>query len=260
MPTTIDAQTWRWWTLLRAASVLNVGLLGLTWWGAPLGTPVARAQAVCATIYTLVCGFRSFWPRVDLERTVLVDHPLSGIALGRSSATVAEMAFTVQCALFVAGLAATSGQPWMSAVAWFVVPLIAVAQTCCWLGVLTLRHAWHAAEEALWAVMMALFAAVFVAAFPSADPLHQVALAIGLVGCLAGGWVMAALDIPMYLRRQRAENEAGTRFLSVGAGFADAVSRRAPTGSWDVWRHEVAWMTPYFTAGVWLSLALVWLG
>ena len=92
----MDARTWRWWSFLRGVSLLNLGLLGLT-----AATQVWSVQLACAGIYVGVCAFRSFWPRIDLERTVLVDHPLSAIPLGRTAATIAEVAFTVQLALFL---------------------------------------------------------------------------------------------------------------------------------------------------------------
>ncbi len=250
----MDRQTWWWWTGLRATSVANLVALGVTVAASP-AAPHHALQLACAAVYAAVCAFRSFFPRVDLERTVLVDHPLSSIALGRTSATVAELAFTVQCASFAAGLAPLT-DPRLATAAWGLVPLIAVAQVFCWLGVLTLRHVWHAAEEACWVVMMAVLAAVFVEAFPGAEGALRWALAVGLVGCAGGAYVMAVLDIPMYLRRWREDRGAG---LSIGAGLVDAARRREPTGAWEVWRHEVGWMTPYFTAGVWLSLALAWL-
>lgn len=255
----MDTQTYRWWTGLRVVSVINLALLAITLILVPLDSGVVRLQALCAVIYTVVCAFRSFRPRVDLERTVLIDEPLSAIALGRTSATIAEMAFTVQLALFVDALAVATGVAWAVPIAWSLVPLIAVAQTCCWLGVLTLDHRWHAAEEALWAAMMVLLCAVFVAAAPSTSGITRALLPVGLGSCAIGAYVMVVMDMPMYFRRYREEVAAGTRFLGLGEGVRDAMSRRVQTGDWEVWRHEVAWMTPYFSAGVWLSLVLVWI-
>jgi hypothetical protein len=256
---TFDRATHRWWTLLRAGSALNLVLLLATAALVPLDTPARQIQLGCAAVYVAVCAFRSFYPRVDLERTVLIDHPLSGIALGRTAATVAELAFVVQCALFVADLAPSAGAPWMSAVAGLLVPVIVVAEVCCWLGVLTLNHGWHAAEETLWALAVGLLGAAFVAAWPAAEGALSIALPVGLLGCAVAVFVMLGLDVPMYLRLSRASAAAGGPRLGVAEGLADALSRREPTGAWAVWRREVAWMTPYFTAGVWLSLALVWL-
>jgi hypothetical protein len=253
----IDAETHRWWTFLRGASVVNGALLAATGALVPIDSPIRAAQIACAAIYVAVCAFRSFFPRVDLERTVLVDHPLSSIALGRSAATVAELAFTAQCALFVDALA--GGVGWRHAVAIVLVPLIAFAQGCCWLGVLTLDHRWHAAEEALWTVAMALLAVAFGTSFTAASPTVRAALILGGLACMGAAYVMAVVDIPMYLRRARDERAAGTPTLTVAAGVVDAVHRRHPTGAWAVWRREVLWMTPYFSVAVWISLALVWL-
>jgi len=251
--TTIEPNTWRWWTFLRAASVLNFVLLGLT---AALAWPIKQSAGIhlaCATIYTIVCAFRSFCPRVDLERTVLIDHPLSSIALGRTSATIAEMAFTVQMSLFAVSLGTG-----LEALAWSLVPLIALAQTACWTAVVTLDHRWHAMEELLWGAAMVILAVIFARALPG-EGIYRWLLPLGLVGCGLGAFVMLILDVPMYFKRHAAEKEKGTRFLPIGEGIRDAISRREPTGAWETWKHEVAWMTPYFSACVWLSIAAVWL-
>lgn len=251
----MDRSTHLWWTALRGIALFNVALLAFT----ALSAPSRPAQLLCAAIYVVVCAFRSLLPRVDLERIVLVDHWLPSIAIGRTAATIAELAFTVQCALFVDKLADQSDLPVLHVVASSLVPLIAAAQVCCWLGVLTLRHGWHAAEEALWALVMGLIAAAFSAAWPAVASMRPL-LALGIVACAGGALVMVALDIPMYLRRSREERASGRAFLSVPEGILDALRRRHPEGSWDLWRREVLWMTPYFSAGVWLSIALVWVG
>ncbi|MDF1660711.1 MAG: hypothetical protein P1V97_03010, partial [Planctomycetota bacterium] len=146
----MDKKTWIWWTGLRSVSLFNIGLLVTTVCLAP-DTTNGDIHLICAAIYTVVCAFRSFFPRVDLERTVLIDHPLSSIALGRSAATVAEMAFALQCAVFAASLS-----PEFRWIPFVLIPLIAIAQLCCWAGVLTLNHLWHAGEEILWGGSMLL--------------------------------------------------------------------------------------------------------
>lgn len=255
---TIDARTRTWWNLLRGASVLNVVLLVLAVLVVPFEGPMRVAQAVCATIYVGVCGFRSFFPRVDLERIVLVDHPLSSIVLGRTAATIAEMAFTVQVALILDLLATNHQLGWAHGVALALVPLIALAQTACWLGVLTLNHLWHAVEELLWGLEMLLVAVVFLACLPSAQAASTtLLLLLGVLACLGAAWVMLVQDVPMYARRHRLAVMESTRFLSVSQGLRDAWTRREPTGSWEVWKHEVGWMTPYFTGGVWLSVLMI---
>ena len=58
-------------------------------------------QLLLAATFTVGCAFRSIWPRADVQRIVLHDTFLSSVALGRSVATVAELAFMAQWALLL---------------------------------------------------------------------------------------------------------------------------------------------------------------
>ena len=252
MSVSLDRNTRRWWTLLRGVSVLNVALWAWVAWSVDLSRPYVSAHLALSAVYTLVCGFRSFYPRVDLERLVLVDHWLSSMVLGRSAATIAEMAFTAQLTLLLFELSPQLSWLYPLGVASFVV--IAVAQVTCWLGVLTGNHLWHAAEESLWGLMVAGMAAAGVGLWPEAGSALRGVIALGWVGCAGAIGVMWGLDVPMYLRRWREHGAGGAR--GVREGFVDALHRREPSGAWSVWRHEIWWMTPYFSFGVWLSLAL----
>jgi hypothetical protein len=101
-------------------------------------------QLVLSGIFAAACAFRSILPRVDLERQCLWDSPLSSILVGRSVATVAELCFAAQCALLLAKLSALTGNASLQWVGWSVVPLIVLAQLCCWYAVITLNHLGHA--------------------------------------------------------------------------------------------------------------------
>ena len=62
----------------------------------PLVLWVRKRHLMLAAIYVFGCAFRSFLPRGDVQRVVLVDHWISAIAIGRSVATIAELAFAAQ--------------------------------------------------------------------------------------------------------------------------------------------------------------------
>ena len=53
---------------------------------------------LCAA-YVFGCAFRSFLPRADVQRICLFDTWLSSVMVGRTVATVAEVAFAAQWAL-----------------------------------------------------------------------------------------------------------------------------------------------------------------
>ena len=54
-----------------------------------------------SAVYVLGCGFRSVLPMVDVPRICLHDTWISRIVVGRSIATVAELAFVAQWALLM---------------------------------------------------------------------------------------------------------------------------------------------------------------
>jgi hypothetical protein len=243
---------------VRGWPVLNL----LAWLGVAAARdaavePYGRAQLASSGVFAAICAFRSFVPRVDLERFCLRPSALSSIFVGRSAATVAEMCFAGQCALLLGRLGDATGDPALTAVAWIIVPLIAVAQVACWYAVIRLDHRGHAVEEVLWAVMVGLVEWGLVRAWGhQAAPGLPVAL-LGLVACLGAAIVMLAVDVPMYVARWRQGVRRGERPLPLARGLADAVSRRRVTDAWEVWRAEAVWMSLYFSAGVWLSLGLV---
>jgi hypothetical protein len=58
---------------------------------------VQHRQLSLSTPFVLV-AFRSFLPRADVQRITLVDVWLSGVLVGRTVATIAELCFVAQWA------------------------------------------------------------------------------------------------------------------------------------------------------------------
>jgi hypothetical protein len=69
--------------------------------------------------------------------------------------------------------------------------------------------------------------------------------------------VILIVDIPLYITRWRVGKRSGLRYLPVVGGLKDAVVRRRVTQAREDWRQEVLWMSLYFSAGVWVSLAVI---
>jgi hypothetical protein len=79
-------------------------------------------------------------------------------------------------------------------------------------------------------------------------------IAVG-IAAVAGYLVfMVAVDVPMYLQRWHA---SGATALPLAIGMAEVLRRCVPTLLVAAWREDIPWLTLYFTAGVWLSIALV---
>jgi hypothetical protein len=251
----LDRRLTLWVGSMAALAALNVG----TWiWIAGSGslrTPYTEAQLLLSGVYVGVCGFRSLFPRVDLERVCLWDTWLSAILLGRTLATIAEVCFALQCELFVLRLSELTDMPLLRTGALAFVPLVIVAEMCCWYAVLSLNHLGHAIEETLWALLMLMLsAACLAAALPAHGPLRWM-LTAGFLVYGFGAGLTIAFDVRMYIRRWRMGG-AGAQ-LTLATGLRDTQRRRHPTLAWKVWREEVPWMTLYFSIGVWTSLAMV---
>jgi hypothetical protein len=246
-----------WWALLKGIAVFNM----LAW--AVTCLPYANAatdpgrHVALSGVFVAVCAFRSFRPRIDLERYCLVDSPLSSMFLGRSAATIAEICFAVQVALSLHQVGVSAQVPWVVTASYFVVPPLVMAQCFCWYSVLTLNHIGHAIEESLWTATMAGVGVCLAIAARHLDG--------GVFWCATAGSVLALVfvafmtlvDVPMYLGRWRDARRERRQFLSVRAGVRDAMNRRVATREWAIWRHEVAWLTGYFSVAVWLSVSLV---
>lgn len=271
-------KTFVWWALLCVIACFNIKAWLLDVGGAEGGDSPAAGrppqlrstyqhhQWVLSGIYTLVCAYRSVLPRVDLERRVLFDTPLSSIAAGRTAATVAEMAFALQWALalqHVGGMLDRAAHPVLltgiDAVAVIAPLCIAIAQGCCWWGVLAKNHLAHAVEESIWMVTFGLIGVVCaaIAVVAGADGagstlvgdkqqqhntagLSDVAYVAGAAagGCASFVAFMAAVDVPMYLRRWRQQRRrdwdeppatAASTTTPVAAGSSSSNQRKTPS-------------------------------
>ena len=252
-----DTRAVHWWRALCGLAALNVGLWFTVWTVAPHDGFHSAWQLALSGVYVLVCAYRSVWPRVDLERLVVVDSRLSSIFLGRSAATVAEVCFGLQLGLLVHQLGGHAGLPWVQTAAWAVPVFMLVAQGFCWHSVLTLNHFTQAVESLLWAAGFSWMAALLaVVALDTSGWVNALATA-GVVGSLGFVTYVLLVDVPMYRRRYRAVRERGGNYLGLAQGARDAWSRRVPSRSWPAWRADALWLTPYFSIGVWTSLALV---
>ena len=214
-------------------------------------------QLALSGVYVLVCAYRSVLPRVDLERLVVVDTHLSSIFLGRAAATVAEICFALQLGLLVHQLGAHANMPWVQTAAWAVPVFMVVAQGFCWHSVLTLNHITQAVESMLWAAGFSWMAALLaIIALDSTGWVNALAI-FGILGSVSFVAYVLAVDVPMYWRRYRHGRANGLAYMRLDHGARDAWHRRVPSGSWAAWKADALWLTPYFSFGVWISIAIV---
>jgi hypothetical protein len=252
-----------WWSLLTLVSGLNIAVWFVLYrqlqeqptgsLGTASGTEIMLL--LCAA-YVFGCAFRSLLPRADVQRICLFDTWLSSVAVGRSVATVAEVAFAAQWALILHQLGTMTGADTTLNAAWVIVPLILIAECFSWYAVLTTNYLGNAIENSIWAVAFFIVGIGLCRLLPDFDGPVRVVLAIAIVGIAAYLAFLMTIDVPMYLSRWRAELAGGGKLLGPLEGLRDVSTRWVVTHDLAEWKDEIAWMSLYFSMAVWSSLAL----
>ena len=253
-----------WWIVLCVAAVLNIA----AWTVSAAALARRRGQFSAAGYrrrrlllwlsagYAAGCAFRSFLPRIDLERICLVESWLSSMVVGRSVATVAELCFMAQCALLLHQAGKGTENKSTVMVSLLLVPLIAVAEGASWYAILSTNYLGHVVENSIWTFSSVLLLASFVFLWPHSDRRQRRFLAAMMAFAIGYIVFMTSVDVPMYWSRWHADLMAGAEQLSLIQGFWDASRPCVVSFDWAIWREEVPWMTLYFTIAVWVSISL----
>jgi hypothetical protein len=137
-----------------------------------------------------------------------------------------------------------------------IVPLILVAECFSWHAVLTTNYLGNAIENSIWAASFFVVGIGLCRLLPEFDGPVRVVLAIAIIGIAGYLAFLMTIDVPMYLGRWRAEAGDGSRLLRPLEGLRDVSTRWVVTHDLAQWKDEIAWMSLYFSAAVWASLAL----
>ena len=252
-----------WWGLLTAVSAVNIAVWFVMYrWllEQPAGGIASKSSIelmflLCAG-YVFGCAFRSFLPRADVQRICLFDTWLSSVMVGRTVATVAEVCFAVQWAIILYQLGTMTNADTVTNIAWVIVPLILIAECFSWYAVLTTHYLYNAIENSIWAVVFFLIGVALCRLLPEFNGLVRVVFAIAITGIVCFLAFLMTVDVPMYLSRWRAEVGDGSKLLRPLEGLRDVSRRWVVTRDLAEWKDEIPWMSLYFSAAVWSSLAL----
>jgi len=237
-----------WFWLYRYLQEPPTGGLG--------GASDVELMFLFSAAYVFGCAFRSFLPRADVQRICLFDTWLSSVTVGRSVATVAEVCFVAQWALILHRLGTMTGSDITLFAAWVIVPLILIAECFSWYGVLTKNFLANAIENSIWGICFLIFGTGLCRLLPELGGPARLILTIAMIGIAGYLAFLATIDVPMYLKRWRTGIAESIRPLSPLAGLRDASVRWTVTHELAEWKDEIAWMSLYFSAAVWASLAL----
>jgi hypothetical protein len=247
-----------WWGLLTLVSATNIAVWFLLYHQLHRldGRSGIWLMLLLSAAYVFGCAFRSLLPRADVQRICLFNTWLSSVVVGRSVATVAEICFAAQWAIVLHELGTKTGADTTLNIAWAVTPLILIAQCFSWYAVLTTNYLGSAVENSIWAVAFCAVGIGLCRLLPDFDGPVRVALAIAVIGIVGYLTFLMTVDVPMYLSRWRANVADGVKLLRPLEGLRDASTRWVVTHDFADWKDEIAWMSLYFSAAVWASLAL----
>jgi hypothetical protein len=250
-----------WWGLLALVSGVNIAVWCVLFYEFharstdSLDSTAGIELLLCAG-YVFGCAFRSFLPRADVQRICLVDTWLSNVLVGRSVATVAELCFAAQWVIVLQRLGAATGAVTTLNAAWIILPLIVIAECFSWYAVLTKNNVVHAIENSIWAIAFFAIGTGLCRLLWEFDGLARGILVIAIIGIAGYLAFLMTVDVPMYLSRWRSNVSGGNKRLRPLEGLRDVSARCVVTHDLAEWKEEMLWMSLYFSAGVWASLAL----
>ena len=253
----------RWWRLLTLVSGVNIAAWFVLYRRLdeqPTGSHGSMSGMglmllLCAA-YVFGCAFRSILPRADVQRICLFDTWLSSVVVGRSVATVAEICFAAQWAIILYQLGTMTGADTTLNAAWVIVPLILIAECFSWYAVLTRHYLGNAIENSIWAVAFFVVGIGLCRLLPEFDGPIRAVIVVAIIGIVFYLAFLMTVDVPMYLNRWRAGLADGSKLLRPLEGLRDVSTRWVVTHDLAQWKDEIPWMSLYFSAAVWASLAL----
>jgi len=253
-----------WWVVLCVTTVVNVSAWGVSAWllaRRRLQWPAEvyrtrRLMLWLAAVYMLGCAYRSVLPMIELPRICLFDLWISRSVISRSIATVAELAFALECALLLREAGGAFSSRFTSLVSRVVIPAIVLAELFCWFAVLSTSYLAHALENATWTLTAVLAVAAFASLWPRAAKQERRFLAAATVSGTGYVLFMVVYDVPMYLSRWQASLAAGGELRPLLEGMSASLQRCVVEHDWAVWRDDAIWLTGYFTLAVWISIAM----
>jgi hypothetical protein len=253
-----------WWVFLISVSLLNI----LFWiWthkylsyknNSPADSQNYFLKSIIwlSLLYVLGCAFRSVLPRADVQRICLFDTWLSSVFIGRTIATIAELAFVAQWAIVLNQIAKLVNSKFVEQVSKFIFPLICMAECFSWYAVIRTHYLGNMIEESTWAFTYLLILLCLFNLFPKFKGAFRLMIALSIVCTALYVLFMIQVDVPMYYHRLMADTLSGKALLSFSEGIYDLQTRWIVSHEIEHWKDEIPWMSLYFSAAVWTSLAL----
>ena len=254
-----------WWGGMSAIAVFNLIMLFISRKMLLKKLPnmsqmvqkVRNYQFLLASIYTIGCGFRSILPRGDVRRIVLVDHWISAIAIGRSVATIAELAFVAQWAFLLHEIGKGTRDYGVLSISKMIVPMIFIAECFSWYACTTGNFFGTIIEESFWAAAASLTMLGFIRGRKHYQGTQKNFVTAGIVAAFGYVVYMVTVDVPAYVNNWIANQADGKGYATLSEGFHQVATVWRQTYAVADWQYEFVWMSLYFSIAVWMSIYIM---
>lgn len=262
----------KWNAYLSIVTIINVLIMGTFYiFNRNSFDRVLMVMFILVSIFVIVCGIRSIWPRSDGQKLCLYKNKISTPIVGRSLATVAEMAFALLIVivttiiLFDLKKMNIGNRTTIESILnynWILVILIAIAQICCWIGVITTNSIWNALEESIWTLFgtskLIIYSYILYQLLQSKrnpKTTHLINfIPFMMIFMLTYIWFMVTVDVPMYISRY---NNSDGKYLSFFKGIKELSNCKVVSSSLKEWKQEIPWLSLYFSVAVWISISIL---
>jgi len=259
-----------WWCAITIISLGNC-LTMIKFWRQFFSTRMIntfqRKMLFLSSIYVVVCAIRGIWPRKDVDRICFFDRSISTVFVGRSLATIAELAFVKQLALLLGEIISKYNfglkQSWFMRGYRYYVPFVAIAEVNSWVGVATKCQIFNAVEESIWMLIGLHMTISYVILFTSKTKPRPTAVdkrhfAAFIISGLLFVTFMCFIDIPMYVQRFYEDTYIkNVDYLWLSEGIVDLMTCKQVVHEFSIWYEDIPWMTGYFSICVWCSMYLI---
>ena len=214
-------------------------------------------QAYLSLGYVIVCAFRSFLPRADVQKIVLWDTWFSSVLVGRSVATIGELCLALQLALFLKFISKKYNSYIIDGFSKIIFPILCLAECFSWYSVITTNYIGNTIEESLWCISGGLILISSLILIKKSNYKEKTIYII--LSLMATSYVlfMVLVDIPMYYNRLIIDLSNSKQYYTLTDGLKNLNSSWVVTHNYSDWNGELSWMFLYFTTAVWMSLGLI---
>ncbi len=254
-----------WWIFLAVASIVNI--IAWSWTRYYLFNKqsfknfrfyklVPENLIWFSGFYVFGCAYRSIFTKADVQKICLFDTWLSSVFLGRSVATIAELAFVAQWAIVIRYLAKHTDDKTIKTISFLIVPLIFVAECFSWFAVITTNYLGNMIEESLWTVTYSLILIALIKLWPKFKGAFQYALGISIFCNFTYILFMIFVDVHMYFIRWQEDLVTKKDHYGLIDGLVALNTKWIVTYDINSWRNEIPWMSLYFSLAVLVSIGL----